>query len=136
MKKIFFKVFLGIVVLLIIGGAVSWIMLSKEQRKAKNLSLDSSYFQHLQDGTYVGEYEGGMYKWRANAVRVTVYSGKVTTIELLQNKENQPLEFTNTLYGRVITSQSLQVDTMSGATLTSKAYLKSVESALAKAQKP
>jgi uncharacterized protein with FMN-binding domain len=39
------------------------------------------------------------------------------------------------LYDRVIESQSLQVDTISGATLTCKARLKAVENALIKAQK-
>jgi uncharacterized protein with FMN-binding domain len=39
-----------------------------------------------------------------------------------------------TLYDRVIQAQSLQVDTISGATLTSKAYLQAVENALIQAQ--
>lgn len=68
-------------------------------------------------------------------MQVTVSSGKVTDIQLLKNKENRPPEFTNKLYDRVIKSQSLQVDTISSAKLTSKAYLKSVENALVKAQK-
>jgi len=38
------------------------------------------------------------------------------------------------LYDRVVQAQSLQVDTISGSTLTSKAYLKAVEDALNKAQ--
>jgi uncharacterized protein with FMN-binding domain len=38
------------------------------------------------------------------------------------------------LYSRVIAQQSLQVDTISGATLTSKAYLQAVENALVQAQ--
>ncbi|GJM78519.1 hypothetical protein HMSSN139_10150 [Paenibacillus sp. HMSSN-139] len=89
----------------------------------------------MKDGTYVGEYEGGKYKWRANQVRVIVSSGKVTDIQLLMHKENRSPDFTGKLYGRVIESQSLQVDTISGATITSKAYLKSVENALNEAQK-
>ncbi|WP_081949453.1 FMN-binding protein [Paenibacillus durus] len=62
-------------------------------------------------------------------------SGKVTQIALLKNTEGRPSEFTNELYDKVIQSQSLQVDTISGATITSKAYLKAVEDALLKAQK-
>ena len=38
------------------------------------------------------------------------------------------------LYNRVIAAQSLQVDTVSGATLTGKAYLQCVENALLPAQ--
>jgi uncharacterized protein with FMN-binding domain len=40
------------------------------------------------------------------------------------------------LYDRVIQAQSLQVDTLSGATLTSKAWLQAVENALIPAQRP
>lgn len=75
-----------------------------------------------------------MNKWRANKVQITVSSGKVTDIKILEHKENQKPEFTGELYGRVIKAQSLQVDTISGATITSRAYLKSVENALNKAQ--
>jgi uncharacterized protein with FMN-binding domain len=117
-----------------IGGIVGWSYLSKEHNEAKNLPLNGVNFSRLNDGTYVGEYKGGMYKWRENEVRVKVTSGKITNIELLKNKEKQPFEFTNKLFERVIEAQSLQVDTISGATLTSKAYLQGVENALKQAQ--
>jgi len=124
-----------IVAVLGIGGTIGWSFLAKEHREARNLPIRAVDFNHLKDGNYFGEYEGGMYKWRTNEVQVTVSSGKVTDIKLLKNKENLKPEFTNELYDRVIKSQSLQVDTISGATLTSKAYLKSVENALDKAEK-
>jgi uncharacterized protein with FMN-binding domain len=38
------------------------------------------------------------------------------------------------LYDRVIESQSLQADTVSGATLTSNSYLQAIENALVNAQ--
>ncbi|WP_245917307.1 MULTISPECIES: FMN-binding protein [Bacillus] len=116
-----------------LGGAL--IFTSGERREGRSLPIADVDFKQLNDGTYIGEYEGGMYKWRANEVQVTVSSGKVTDIKPLKHKENQSPEFTEKLYNRVIKSQSLQVDTISGATITSKAYLKSVENALDKAQK-
>ncbi len=128
-------IILLIVAVLGIGGAIGWSFLSKEHKEAINLPIRAVDFNNLKDGTYLGEYEGGMYKWRNNEVQVTVSSGKVTDIKLLKNKENLKPEFTNKLYDRVIKAQSLQVDTISGATLTSKAYLKSVENALDKAEK-
>ncbi|MNN75750.1 Electron transport complex subunit RsxG [compost metagenome] len=57
-------------------------------------------------------------------------SGKVTDIKVLEQTEKKTPEFTEELFGRVIQAQSLQVDTISGATLTSKAFLKGVEGAL------
>ncbi len=130
---IIIPVVLGIVVAVGLGGAI--VCTSGERREGKNLPIAVVDFKKLKGGTYIGEYAGGMYKWRANEVQVTVFSGKVTDIKLLKNKEKRPPEFTDNLYNRVIKAQSLQVDTISGATLTSKAYLKSVENALAKAEK-
>jgi uncharacterized protein with FMN-binding domain len=118
-----------------VGGAIGWSNLSKEHDEAMNLPLNKVDFGTLKDGTYLGTYEGGMYKWRESQVRVTVSSGKVTAIELLKNKEKQKPEFTNKLFDRVLKAQSLHVDANSGATLTSKAYLQAVENALVGAQR-
>ncbi len=116
-------------------GAVACVSLSREHQEAQNLEIYNIDFGNLQDGTYRGIYEGGMYKWRASEVQVTVFSGNVTAIELLKNTEDRPPEFTNELFKGVIEQQSLQVDAISGATLTSKAYLKAVENALIKAER-
>lgn len=124
-----------VVIFIAMGAGGALIFTSGERREGRNLPIAAVNFKQLKDGTYIGEYEGGMHKWRANEVQVTVSSGKVTAIKLLKHKENRLPEFTDTLYNRVIQSQSLQVDTISGATITSKAYLKSVENALEKAQK-
>jgi uncharacterized protein with FMN-binding domain len=128
-------VILLIVVVLVLGGGL--LFTAGERREAKDLPIGIVDFNKLKDGTYTGEYEGGMYKWRANKVQVKVSSGKVTEITRMGDKrqgidENSKLP--DELFGRVIEAQSLQVDTISGATLTSKAYLKSVENALTNAQ--
>ena len=119
-----------------IGGRVGWSYLSKEHREAAGLPLNAVDFGKLQDGTYRGAYAGGMYRWRANECAVAVSSGKVTDIQLVNSKdpgaENTQYRV---LYERVIQAQSLQVDTISGATLTSKAYLQAVENALLQAQR-
>jgi uncharacterized protein with FMN-binding domain len=110
--------------------AVACVSLSREHREAMNLEINDLDFKKLEDGTYRGAYEGGMYQWRANEVQVTVLSGNVTAIELLRSTEERPPDFTEELFKRVVERQSLQVDAVSGATLTSKAYLKAIEHAL------
>jgi len=126
---------LVVVAALAAAGGAGWSRLMKEHREAKSLPLNAVDFGKLNDGTYHGAYEGGMYKWRANECQVTVSSGKVTDIQLVASKDpaakNTQQEV---LYDRVIQAQSLQVDTISSATLTSKAYLKAVENALVQAQ--
>jgi uncharacterized protein with FMN-binding domain len=74
-------------------------------------------------------------KWRANECQVTVSSGRVTDIQLVGSSDPGSKNTQHeALYDRVIEAQSLQVDTISGATLTSKAYLQAVENALIQAQ--
>jgi len=118
-----------------VAGGIGWSKLMKEHREARSLPLNAVDFSKLNDGAYHGAYAGGMYKWRANECRVTVSSGKVSDIQLTGSKDpggknTQHQE----LYERVILAQSLQVDTISSATLTSKAYLQAVENALLQAQ--
>lgn len=125
---------LAVIILLAGSAGGALLFTAGERREGKNLPIRTVDFHNLKDGIYIGEYEGGKYKWRANRVQVNVSTGKVTDIQLLMHKENQSPDFTGKLYGRVIATQSLQVDTISGATITSKAYLKSVENALGQAQ--
>jgi len=126
-----------ILVLLVVAGGVGWSLLSKEHSEAAGLPLNAVDFDRLDDGTYHGVYEGGMYGWRVNECDVTVENGDVTGIQLAGSQdpaaENMDTEM---LYERVIEAQSLQVDTISGASLTSKAYLQCVENALADASSP
>jgi len=117
------------------AGGFGWSRLLKEHKEARSLPLNAVDFSKLSDGTYHGAYEGGMYKWRANECDVTVANGQVFDIQLVGSQdpggENTQHE---ALYDRVIQAQSLQVDTISGATLTSKAYLKAIENALIQAE--
>ncbi len=138
-KKSFIKgcatVLLVIFAILAIAAAIGWSFLSKEHKEAKNLPIKNVKFDQVKDGTYHGVYDGGMYQWRINECDVTVASGRVTDIQLTKSidlsAENAGAE---ELYARVIQAQSLQVDTISSATLTGKAYLKAVENALELAQ--
>ena len=126
---------LAILILLGIAGGIGWSNLMKEHREARSLPLNAVNFGKLNDGTYHGVYAGGMYKWRANECDVTVSSGKVTDIQLAASKDPGGKNTQHqVLYDRVVQAQSLQVDTISGATLTSKAYLQAVENALVRAQ--
>ncbi len=118
-----------------IAGGIGWSNLMKEHREARNVPLRALDFSRLKDGKYHGFYAGGMYKWRKNECDVSVTSGRVTGIQLSASqdpggKNTQHKE----LYDRVIQAQSLQVDTISSATLTSKAYLKAIENALLQAE--
>ena len=131
----------GVIVVLAFGvGAVicaPWSPLNHEHKEAASLPIGNVDISRLRDGVFVGEYEGGMYRWRMNKVQVTIKSGKLTDIKLLDSaSKNKSLNtMYDPLYASVIKAQSLEVDTVSGATLDSKAFLKGVEIALEKAEK-
>ena len=125
-----------IIVVLGIGGMIGWQYLSKEHKEAMSLPLNAVDFSTLADGTYVGTYEGGMYKWRTNTAEVTVSGGKVTAIKLIQTKFGEDTaKYVDPLYVEVVDQQTLHVDAVSGSTLTSKAVLQAVENALLQAMK-
>ncbi|HPJ02813.1 MAG TPA: FMN-binding protein [Candidatus Limiplasma sp.] len=123
-----------VVVVLGVGGAIGWQYIAREHREAMSLPLNAVDFSKLADGVYTGEYEGGMYKWRTNSVEVTVEGGKVTAITLLASKFGEdPVKYVDPLYTQVVDKQTLQVDAVSGSTLTSKAALQAIENALVQA---
>lgn len=109
--------------------------LAKEHAEARAVTIDDIDFSTLEEGVYPGSYPGGMHEWRANTVEVTVGPGRVHTVRLVESAE---LEVDDPEYAglvrRIIEAQSLDVDGISGATLTSKAHLKAIELALAQAQ--
>lgn len=110
--------------------------LVKEHKEARSVPLDNCYFSQLTDGTYRGYYEGGSLQWREKQVTVTIRKGAITSIILVKPTVPQNIEEEHfALFTRVIERQSLHVDAISGATLTSRAYLKAIENALLESTK-
>jgi len=116
MKKILKTIFISIGVLFIIAVTFTFY-LSRGVNSYESIELTDINMSNLSDGTYTGEYSEG--RWR-NTVEVTVTNGKIIAIEPIQS----------VLFERVIDEQKITVDTITGATVTSKAYLKSIENAL------
>ncbi len=76
----------------------------------------------LPDGVYAGEFS--RYRW-SNTVEVTIKNGEIVNI---QQNSDEALE--QELSDRIVAAQSLLVDINTGATVSSKAFLKAVEEAL------
>lgn len=115
-------------VILFVGTA----LLDAPGRKAgERLQVGRVDFSKLKDGVYEGQHKGG--RW-SNKVRVAVASGKVTGIEVVRDVWLPKPELTKQVVSDVIASQSLEVDIVSGATVTTRAYLKAMENALTDAR--
>ena len=80
----------------------------------------------FRSGVYEGHYQFS--RWEAK-VQVTVKNGVITDIKSLQ--EVFP-NVSDQLNEEIVKEQKNNVDAVSGATVTSKAYLKAVENALTK----
>ena len=91
-------------------------------------TIEAPAVSSLRDGSYEGSYFLLPVKVE---VRVKVESGRIQSIDLLKhfNGQGKPAEV---LPAKVIEAQSLNVETVSGATHSSVAILKAIELALNK----
>jgi len=80
----------------------------------------------IEDGTYFGSYS--VYPVSAK-VEVIVEDHHIKAIRLLKHDNKQGLE-AEVIPDRVVDSQTLSVETVSGATYSSKVILKAIENAL------
>ena len=118
---------LGIFILIVAVGAGAVLLITEGQRKEdKNLAIADVDFSKVPDGTYRGSYEG----WNKFNVLVTVAVGKVTDIEIAEGSPNPATGVTDDILERIVSGQSLDLDAVSGATVTTKGLLKAVERAL------
>ncbi|NLW89928.1 MAG: FMN-binding protein [Clostridiaceae bacterium] len=82
----------------------------------------------VSDGVYEGNYETFPV---SVTVEVSVKNGEITEIRLIRHINGQGKE-AESVIGEVVENQTLQVDTVSGATYSSKVILLAVEDALKK----
>jgi uncharacterized protein with FMN-binding domain len=78
-------------------------------------------------GTYRGEYEAGPVK---AVVSVEVAGGRIQSIEILEHRSLLGRKAEREIPSRVLSAQSVQVDTVTRATASSMVILKAVEIAL------
>ena len=79
------------------------------------------------DGTYQGEYEAGPVK---TVVSVEVTGGRFRNIEILGHRTLLGKKAEREIPSRVLSAQSVKVDTVTRATASSMVILKAIEKAL------
>ena len=118
------KIFLGVLLVIIVIG---FFVMTRGIKEGKKLEINSVDISKLENGIYIGKYSKD--RW-ISEVEVSVRGKKIENIKTL----SQPLtpDVGDELSKRIIEKQNVNVDVISGATVSSKAYLKSVENALNK----
>ena len=112
--------------LILVGvGAMLWI--TNGLSKYKKMPIGKIDLSKVEDGTYTGSFNGG--RW-SNTLSVTVKGHRITGLKVVKDVQFKLPEKMKLLFDRVLDAQTLQVDTVTGSTVTSKAYLKSIENAL------
>lgn len=121
-KKVITAVFCIVLILIILVS----ILMSYTVKKAKNLSIITPNMAEISDGEYIGEYSITPVYVKVN---VTVKNHEIINIEILQhdNGLGSPAE---NITDDIIDTQSLEVDAVSGATVSSNCILKAIENAI------
>lgn len=127
MKAIKIIVIILSLFILVAVGAIFY--LTRGLDKVGSTVINDIDMQNVEDGIYVGKFDMG--RW-ANELTVTVNNGRVEEIDINKTVVFEREEVTKKIIDCVIENQNLKIDVVSGATVTSKAYLKSIENALTK----
>ena len=135
---------LPILLLLILGavGTTAVLADAPSRREVSAISIGEIDFSNLRDGTYSGSFVGAKGSLRDATVEVEIANGDVSNIRILKGAIDEigaPQEIGQgktamDLFRAVLRQRTMQVDVVSGATLTSKAHLKALENALLQAQ--
>jgi len=125
--KTFWKVLLLLVIIIILLAGGGLFYLSRGLDSGSRVPINEVDLSALTDGTYTGTYEGG--RW-TNTVKVTIKDHRITDIEIVDDLLFSQPEVVDKILARVIDEQKVNVDVISEATVSSKAYLKAIELAL------
>ena len=127
MKK-FMKVIGIILGLLVVIAGSGALFIKADMEKTKTVALEGKTASGLKDGVYEGQYTGGRF---SNTLQVTVKKEAILDIAVIKPVTFELEGHLENFTSSVLNAQSTDIDAITGATLTTNAYLKSVENALA-----
>lgn len=121
------KILIPIIFIFILVCVSGIFYLSSGLKEGSEIKVNGIRLSYLNDGIYNGKYDAG--RW-SNQLSVTVKDHKITEINIVDDVTFVKAGVSDDLFSKVIEIQNTRVDTVSQATVTSKAYLKSIENAL------
>ena len=113
--------------IIIIGIAILFFVASSGLKEMKSLNIETVELGEIPDGSYTGNFKE--YRWDCT-VLVTVSDHLITDVKITAGNVQMSEDMLSELKLKVISKQSPDVDAVSGATVSCKAFLKAVENAL------
>jgi uncharacterized protein with FMN-binding domain len=114
---------------IMVVGAGMFIKSSITLNTVRNMPIADVDVQSVADGEYEGKTS---YSNCDICVRVTVKDHKITKIEDLAPRDSIYATYATGVFNKIIDRQTPNVDAITGATTSSKAFMKAVEDALTK----
>ena len=122
------KILITIIIIIITIVLFILFYLTRGLQEGENIEVNDVDLSYLEDdGFYTGSFDFG--RW-SNEAKVTIKDKEIIDIEFTDDVSFSKDEVREEIISRVISEQKIRVDVVSGATVTSKAYMKSVEKAL------
>lgn len=103
--------------------------LKKFSKDVDNIKINNVELFNIKDGVYIGEYY--LNESVGAKVKIKVLNNRINDMEIIEHKCGLGKKAENITID-VKTAQSLNVDTVSGATASSKVILKAIENGLNK----
>lgn len=127
-KNKMIRILLYIVAAILAIGLAAFIYATWGLSKYRKMVIGELDLGKLEDGIYEGEFTGGRWK---NKLEVRVKDHAITNIKMIEASDLSGMNaIGEKVFQMVQERQSLQIDTVSGATVHTKAILKSIENAL------
>lgn len=124
------RILIVVAIVMVVIFAGSYMYLKNNLENLVSMEVEDIEITQLKDGSYIGEYSVLPV---SVTVEVKISNGRIQDINILDhgNGMGQPAEV---ITERVIDEQSLEVDSISGATYSSRVIIKAIEDGLNKAK--
>jgi len=116
----------GIVVTLVMIMIAFLILNFLTLQKFRKIKIEDTDVSSLADGTYSGNAFIGGFTYKVQAI---IQNHKIVEVKTIANRKSSYARFAEGVLPRILAAQNANVDTITGATTTSKALLKAVENA-------
>ena len=97
--------------------------------KIRKIHIENIGLTKVNDGIYQGEAKAGSYTYK---VKVKVDNHKIVNINGVDNRKSPYVTYAEGVFTKIVKQQKVDVDAVTGATTTSKAFMKATENALSK----